>query len=73
MADGGQSLEDAAGDFRFAADVAAFGLLLRNSEHKGQTGDEMVLELAPSGREDDASGHREELIRHATTAAALAK
>jgi len=73
VADGGQSLEDASGDFHFAEAVAAFGLLLGNSEHKGQTGDEMLLELDPSGREDDASGHREEFIRLAKTAAALAK
>lgn len=33
VADGGQSLEDASGDVRFAAAVAAFGMLLRNSEY----------------------------------------
>jgi len=49
-------------DMRFASAVAAFALLLRNSDHKGAASFEQVLNLAQGARGDDRSGYRGEFI-----------
>jgi Ca-activated chloride channel homolog len=49
-------------NFRFAAAVAAFGLLLRDSEHKGQASHATVLALAEGARGKDPEGYRVEFI-----------
>jgi Ca-activated chloride channel family protein len=49
-------------DFRFAAAVAAFGMLLRDSPHKGKATYDSVLELAEEGRGKDESGYRKEFL-----------
>ena len=51
------------GDFRFAAAVAMFGQLLRDSEYKGNATYDMVIELAKKGLENDKHGYRREFIR----------
>ena len=51
------------GDFGFAASVAAFGMVLRNSEHRGSATLEDVLALARETRGADADGYRAEFIR----------
>lgn len=55
-----QSLSD---DGRFAAAVAAFGMLLRQSPHQGSATANLVLNLARSSRGRDADGYRAEFIR----------
>ncbi len=40
-------------DMRFAAGVAAFGMVLRDSQHRGNADFDLVLELAESGKKDD--------------------
>ena len=60
--DDGKSLDAAGADFRFAASVAAFGMLLRDSPYKGRTDYGLVLNLAQSGRGEDRSGYRAEFI-----------
>ena len=51
---------DADADTRFAAAVAAFGMLLRESEHAGIATLGMVLELAgPSAGRDEHRARRE--------------
>lgn len=60
-------------DFRFAAAVAGFGMLLRDSEHKGRTTWESVLAAARRARGDDALGYRAEFIRLVETARLLAE
>jgi Ca-activated chloride channel family protein len=50
-------------DFTFAAAVAAFGMVLRESEHKGGADWRMVAQLARAGRGEDAEGYRSEFIR----------
>jgi Ca-activated chloride channel family protein len=62
LVDRGQGLSAASEDFRFAAAVAGFGMLLRDSSDKGAATYASVLELASSGRGDDAGGYRAELI-----------
>ena len=50
-------------DFRFAAAVAGFGMLLRDSPHAGEYTLDDVIRLAARGRGDDARGYRGEFIR----------
>lgn len=49
-------------DFKFAASVAAFGMILRGSEHKGSASYGSVLELAEEGQGQDRFGYRQEFI-----------
>ena len=60
-------------DFRFSAAVAAYGMLLRGSKHKGQASWDLVLELANGAKGEDAAGYRAEFIRLAETAKLLGK
>ena len=45
-------------ELRFASAVAGFGMLLRDSPHRGTVSYELVRELALAGRGRDAEGHR---------------
>jgi Ca-activated chloride channel homolog len=47
-------------NLRFASAVAAFGMLLRDSEHKGSASYERVLALAEAARGADPEGYRAE-------------
>ena len=58
-------------DVRFAAAVAEFGMLLRDSEHKGTASFASVLELAREGQGHDPGGYRAEFIRLVEAAQAL--
>ena len=49
-------------NLRFAAGVAAYGMLLRNSEHKGIANIEMVKELIASALTFDPHGYRAKLL-----------
>lgn len=51
------------GDFGFAAAVAEFGLLLRDSRYKGSATYEQVLALAREGRGDDPHGERSDFVQ----------
>ena len=61
--DSKKTLNDSPGDFRFAAAVAGFGMLLRDSEHADGFGFEFVRRLALSGKGEDALGYRGEFIQ----------
>jgi Ca-activated chloride channel family protein len=50
-------------DLRFSAAVAGFGMLLRDSEHRGNSTLESVIEIALNSRGDDEEGYRGEFIR----------
>jgi Ca-activated chloride channel family protein len=78
VTDGGGQLATASPDFRFAAAVAAFGMLLRRSPHAGSASYDLVLSLAQNGPGagpgKDRGGHRRgfiELVRQAQQIAAL--
>lgn len=60
VADRPQSLSE---DGRFAAAVAAFGMLLRQSPHHGTATANLVLNLARNSRGRDDDGYRAEFIR----------
>lgn len=66
--DKGTDFARASTDFKFAASVAGFGMLLRNSPYKGSLTYPGVLELAAGSLADDPSGYRKEftdLVRKA--------
>jgi len=69
--DAGKTLEQTAPDFQFAASVACFGMLLRNSEHKGRSTFDLCLELAQRGKGADPSGYRSEFIQLVSLAKTL--
>jgi len=56
---------------QFAAAVAEFGMLLRNSPHKGTATFADVAALARAARGADLEGYREELLRMVDTGRAL--
>lgn len=60
-------------NFRFAAAVAEFGMLLRNSEFKGAGNYQQVLSLAKSAKGKDSNGYREEFIGLVESTTSLAK
>ncbi len=61
--DSAEKFSRASQDFKFAAAVAAFGMVLRDSPHKGSANLESVLEWAKEGRGPDSQGYRQEFIR----------
>jgi Ca-activated chloride channel family protein len=61
--DSNRKLSDSSKDFRFAAAVAEFGMLLRNSPHKGNATFDTALELAQEGKGADADGYRAEFLQ----------
>ncbi|MFT4550237.1 MAG: Ca-activated chloride channel family protein [Verrucomicrobiales bacterium] len=62
LVDTGNGWEQSSGDFRFAASVAGFGMLLRDSEFKGELSFELVEELAGEGIGADPKGYRKEFL-----------
>lgn len=60
-------------NFRFAAAVAQFGMLLRNSEFKAAASFENVLSLARKAKNHDEEGYRAEFVRLVESARLLSK
>jgi len=58
-------------NFRFAASVAEFGMLLRDSEHKSNSSYEDVLALAKESAGEDKYGYRSDFIKLVETAKLL--
>ena len=56
-------LEQTSADFRFAASVAGFAMLLRESDHLGSFGWDDCLALAKEARGKDEQGYRAEFTR----------
>ncbi len=65
-------LTDAGTDYRFAASVAGFGMLLRDSPHKGDATFDSILELAEASIGTDKEGYRTEFIDLIRRARAIA-
>lgn len=63
LAENRTELSSTSNDFRFAAAVAGFGMMLKNSEHKGKAGYPMLLELARGAKGEDKDGYRAEFIK----------
>jgi Ca-activated chloride channel family protein len=62
VTDNGKRFNNASTDFKFAAAVAEFGMLLRDSEFKGSSSYGAVLELAGEAKGADAEGYRSEFL-----------
>lgn len=63
--------DDMKSDLKFVSAVAAFGMLLRDSEHRGKATFELVLQLAAEGK--DGSDYRAEFVELVETAKQLSK
>lgn len=62
VTDRGQQFGQASRDFKFAAAVAGFAMLLRDSQHRGNFTYDAVLEIAQDGRGEDRHGYRGEFL-----------
>lgn len=62
LVDAAVALDKTSDDFRFSAAVAAFGMVLRDSEFKGKADVAQALDLAKGARGKDAFGYRAEFI-----------
>nr|WP_294905964.1 von Willebrand factor type A domain-containing protein [uncultured Lacibacter sp.] len=60
-------------NFRFATSVAQFGMLLRNSEFKGNASYEKVLRQATGSIGEDKEGYRAEFIKLVQSVLSIAK
>lgn len=60
--DAKRSLEDTTADFRHAASVAAFGMVLRESPHRGEATMDMARELAIGALGEHNDSYRTEFI-----------
>ncbi len=60
--DTGRAFEKASVDFRFAAGVAAFGMILRDSPYKGTSGLAMVRDIAENSQGNNRGGYRSEFL-----------
>ena len=61
--DGQAELASASENLRFAAAVVEYGMLLRNSEFKGNSSYQQALALARGARGNDENGYRAEFIK----------
>ncbi len=73
VVDLGEKIGQASRDFQFAASVAAFGMLLRGSEHKGTATYDAVLEMAASAKGPDPHGYRAEFLELVRRAKAIGR
>jgi Ca-activated chloride channel homolog len=62
LVDQGNAFAAASGDFKFASAVAGFGMLLRDSEFKGDATWGDVSGWARAGMDQDAGGYRNEFL-----------
>ena len=69
--DNGSKFENAPPDLKFAAAVAEFGMILRDSAHKGNGTLGAVIEWAMEGKGRDAAGYRAGFIEMARKAQTL--
>lgn len=67
------SIAKTSDNFRFAASVAQFGLLLRNSEYRSNASYTDLLTMARKAKGSDEEGYRSEFIRLVESAQLLAK
>jgi Ca-activated chloride channel family protein len=62
LAEAGGGFDAASADLRFAAAVAAFGMILRDSEHRGTATLPLVADIAGAALGEDAGGYRAEFL-----------
>ncbi len=69
--DSGDDFDGAPADMRFATAVAQFGMILRDSDYKGNSTLAGVIETASAAKGDDANGYRAQFIQLAKLAREL--
>ena len=69
LKDEGRNITQTSNDFRWAVAVAAYGMILRQSDYKGTATLEQVLALAKTAVGADKEGYRKEFIELVTKAA----
>jgi Domain of unknown function (DUF3520)/von Willebrand factor len=73
VSDAGSDFAAAPSDLKFAAAVAEFGMIMRDSEYKGNGSLQQVLEWAQQGKGADVNGYRADFIELVRKAQALKK
>jgi Ca-activated chloride channel family protein len=73
LPDASRSIDSASEDLRFAAAVAEFAHLLRESQHKGNASFDQVVDLAGKSLGRDPHGHRAEFLYLVKTARGMPK
>jgi Ca-activated chloride channel family protein len=73
LRDASRPIDNASEDLRFAAAVAEFAQLLRESEHKGNASFDQVVDLASRSLGRDPNGHRAEFLYLVKTARGMPK
>lgn len=71
LVDRGAPFARASQDFRFAASVAAFGMILRDSPYKGSASLDAVIRMAEQSKGVDRNGYRSEFVELVRRARAL--
>ena len=71
VVDDGADVAAASSDLRFAAAVAAFGMILRDSPYRGDASVDMVRALAEEALGTDAHGHRRGFVQLVQRAAGI--
>ena len=61
--DEGLEFAEASSDFKFATSVAMFGMILRNSKHRGASNFDSVLEIAPKNQQPSNDPYRSEFVQ----------
>ncbi len=62
LIDKGGEFENPSEDYRFASAVAAFGMILRESPHKGESSIDMVRAIAEGAQGNNRGGYRSEFL-----------
>jgi Ca-activated chloride channel family protein len=65
------AIDKASTNFRFATAVASFGMLLRNSQYKGNANYRYIQSLAAEAKGDDREGYRKEFLELVSIAAKI--
>jgi Ca-activated chloride channel family protein len=71
VTDEGRDYAQATDDFKFAAAVTSFGLVLRDSKYKAEANLDATLELAEASKGSDPGGYRAEFLEIVRKAKAL--
>ena len=67
-----QNTKSTSDNFRFSAAVAQFGMILRNSEYKGDSNHESVIKLAKGALGEEEYGYKKEFINLVESCSELA-
>lgn len=62
VVDGGGGYDQSSRDFRWAAAVSAFGMVLRDSQFKGNADLDLVYRIAEEAKGFDPNGKRSEFV-----------